>query len=70
MTLITLSTDLKVSLSTVTSRFDSLSLSLEITALHNEVGILESKVLALKPKLTTVLSTTVAEVIQEFTEHD
>jgi hypothetical protein len=64
----TLSTDLKVGLSTLTSRFDSLSL--EITALHNKVGILETKVLALESNLTTVPSTTVAEVIQEFTERD
>ncbi|KAL4100603.1 hypothetical protein QTP88_020645 [Uroleucon formosanum] len=66
-----LGSDLKTSINALTSRFDSLSL--EISELRTKVDLLESKVLALESKtsnLSTVSSTQISDVIQEFTERD
>ncbi|CAI6377573.1 unnamed protein product [Macrosiphum euphorbiae] len=66
-----LGTDLKTSINALTSRFDSLSL--EISELRTKVDLLESKVLALEsntPNSSTVPSTQISDVLQEFTERD
>jgi len=66
-----LGTDLKTSISALTSRFDSLSL--EISELRTKVDLLESKVLALESNTSNssaVPSTQISKVLQEFTERD
>ena len=66
-----LCSDLKTSINALTSRFDSLSL--KISDLRIKVDLLESKVLTLESKtsnLSTVPSTQIADVLQEFTERN